>query len=37
MSSDRITPSPAKVGWNTAVLRGIGNREKASRATPERE
>ena len=29
-------PSPLKVGAKTAVLRGIGNFEKASRGTPDR-
>ena len=28
-------PLPSKVGANTAVLRGIGNFENASRGTPE--
>ena len=36
MSGDRTMPSPLKVGANTAVLRGIGNLEKASRGTPDK-
>ena len=28
-------PSPLKVGWNTAVARGIGKLENASRGAPE--
>ena len=31
----RTTPAPSNVGPNTAVLRGIGNFENASRGTPE--
>ena len=35
MSALRTTPVPLKVGVEDAVLRGIGNFEKASRGTPE--
>ena len=35
MSSLRTTPVPLNVGSKTAVLRGIGNFENASRGTPE--
>ena len=32
---DRTTPAPVNVGPKIAVLRGIGNRENASRGAPD--